>query len=263
MNQRIAIVSDLDGCLLNKEDYSFAPAVPLLQAIRDLNLPVILASSKTVSEMRLLAEEMELADAPIICENGGAVYWSREDSTPGQILGASRKQILENLQKLKGEFHFESFEDLGLSGVIASTDLPEGRARLAMQRASTEPLLWRDSDVKLDFFARQLADEGLTFTRGGRFWHVAGQTSKGNAMQYVMSYLQTKNPGNWTSIAIGDSPIDQSMLDIADYPIGIPSPNGVVHVEVKAHNGLVADSAGAQGWADSVTAVLQKLGANL
>lgn len=263
MNQRIAIISDLDGCLLNKEDYSFAPAVPLLQAIRRLELPVVLASSKTVSEMRLLAEEMELADAPIICENGGAVYWSREDSTPGQILGTAREQILESLQKLKGEFHFESFEDLGLPGVMACTDLPEGRARLAMQRASTEPLLWRDSEEKLDSFTRSLVAEGLTFTRGGRFWHVAGQTSKGKAMQLVMSCLQTENPGDWTSIAIGDSPIDQSMLDIADYPIGIPSPDGVVHVEVKVHNGLVADRAGAQGWADSVTAVLQKLGANL
>jgi mannosyl-3-phosphoglycerate phosphatase len=257
----IFIFSDLDGCLLNKHDYSFEAAIPVLSRIRDCQIPLILASSKTVVEMRALAADMQLNDAPLICENGGAIYWTNRDveDPASEVLGTDRTSILRTLRKLKPQFQFASFEDLQVEGVMQATDLPLDRAKAALQRRSTEPLLWKDAPDKIDRFRAELAEASLTLTKGGRFWHVAGRTTKGLAMQRVIERHNDNQEGEITTLAIGDSPIDQSMLDIADYPIAIPSPDGVVRVEAKAHNGTVASQAGATGWAEAVTRVLDKL----
>ena len=257
----IFIFSDLDGCLLNKHDYSFEAARPVLSRVRDANIPLILASSKTVVEMRTLAAEMRLSDAPLICENGGAIYWTNRDvaDADSEVLGTDRTSILQVLRELKANFRFSSFEDLQVEGVMRATDLPLEKARAALQRRSTEPLLWEDADEKIVRFRKALEEASLTLTKGGRFWHVAGHTTKGLAMQRVAKQLSNDFAGEISTLAIGDSPIDQSMLDVADYPIAIPSPDGVVRVETKGHNGIVATQAGATGWAEAVTRVLDEL----
>lgn len=254
----IAIFSDLDGCLLNKSDYSFQAAVHVLSRVRNLGIPLILASSKTEAEMRGIADAMGLEDAPLICENGGVVFKSRKsaDSNSKVVLGSERTTILDTLRQLKPNFRFESFNDLGVEGVALHTDLSRENAERAMQRACTEPLLWHDEAVRIEEFRVSLSASGLSLTRGGRFWHVAGQTNKGQAMRYVWEHWLDPES---TSIAIGDSPIDQSMLDIADYPIAIPAPDGVVHVRVEGKNSRVATTPGAAGWADTVSHVLDAL----
>ena len=60
--------------------------------------------------------------------------------------------------------------------------------------------------------------------------------------------------------AIGDSPIDQSMLDIADVPIGIPASAGL-GVNVDPKQGLVASQPGAAGWAEVITQLLSRFDA--
>ena len=261
---KVLVFSDLDGCLLNKADYRFDDAKPTLARIAEAKILLILASSKTEPEMRRIATEMQLADAPLICENGGAVFWSNQ-TTDGAasplVLGTPRSEILEVLAKLKQEFHFQSFEDLGVEGVAKSTNLPPDRAALALERSSTEPLTWLDDTDRIPSFRVQLETHGLTLTRGGRFWHVAGKTSKGVGMQQVCKRFDEQLDGSerHQTLAIGDSPIDQSMLDLADFPIGIPSPDGVVHVQANAQNGVIASKPGAAGWAESVSQVLDLL----
>lgn len=263
MKSQVVIFSDLDGCLLNKSDYRFEAALPTLSRIRKWNIPLVLASSKTETEMRGLAHEMQLADAPLICENGGVLFWSRDTARCGPensvVLGAKREHILTVLKELKADFDFESFEDMQVDGVSRATDLPLERAAAALQRSSTEPLLWRDAEERLRDFQKALAEVSLTLTRGGRFWHVAGPTDKGRAMQYVLDHWPVLIPGPVVSLAIGDSPIDQGMLDIADYPIAIPAPDGVVHVRVSGQNSRISKTAGAAGWADTVSEVLDAL----
>ncbi len=259
--RNIVIFSDLDGCLLDKATYSFAAAIPTLTRIRELEIPLILASSKTEPEMKRLAEEMQLEDAPLICENGGVIFWSRkvDDTANKLVLGVERTSILQVLQRLKSRFHFSSFEDMQVEGVMAATELPRDRAEAALQRSCTEPLIWEDEAGKLADFEAGLVSVGLSLTRGGRFWHVAGQTNKGTALQAILERLAVDGQSNCTSVAIGDSPIDQSMLDVADYPIAIPAPDGRVQVKVIGENSRVARAPGPEGWAQTVSSVLNEL----
>ncbi|GAB5406515.1 MAG: mannosyl-3-phosphoglycerate phosphatase-related protein [Aureliella sp.] len=255
MPQKLAVFSDLDGCLLDKATYSFAPALPTIERLKQLGIPLILASSKTEAEMIPLASAMELDEAPLICENGGCVRWSNQGGQAERIvLGEPRVRILDVLKGLKNEFKFRSFVDLGVGGVAECTQLPVEKAELAVQRESTEPLLWDDEQSRLSGFQAAIEAAGLSLTRGGRFWHIAGATTKGKGMQAVLdrSYPATD------SVAIGDSPIDQSLLDIAEHPIGIPQPDGQVLVTVHS-GGRIASQPGPAGWAAEVGAVLDAL----
>jgi mannosyl-3-phosphoglycerate phosphatase len=260
----LIIFTDLDGCLLNKHDYDWSAAATTLEKLRQLRVPVVMNSSKTVPEMCQLAEELGLADAPFVSENGSVIRWGpdREGATGKiQIIGAARDRILDALKELKQRYRFRSFADLGVVGVIAETQLSSERAEMALDRRGTEPLLWDDTEAKRLQFERELQSHSLTMTRGGRFWHVAGSTSKGEAMGVVADRLRAT--GNQTRkpiilAAIGDSPIDQSMLDRADVPIGIPTSSGL-GVEIDPEHGIVATEHGAAGWAESVSRLLSRI----
>ncbi|MEO2019685.1 MAG: HAD-IIB family hydrolase [Fuerstiella sp.] len=266
---QLVVFTDLDGCLLNKADYDWSVAEPMLRRLEHLGVPVVLSSSKTVAEMSELRHELCVPEAPFISENGGVVHWpdswlphDEASTEPAENVAAatSRSMILKVLAQLKKQFQFRSFVDLGVEGVMANTDLPRDKAELACQRHSTEPLLWDDTDENVDVFRTKLTEQNLTLTKGGRFWHVAGHATKGRAMRQVADRYRETTPRGITTAAIGDSPIDQSMLDIADYPIGIPAVDGRLNVEVAAQRGIVASRDGAAGWAESVGQLLDQLG---
>lgn len=255
---KVVLFTDLDGCLLNKADYNYKPTLPVLARCVQMQIPVVFASSKTGSEMQHLAQEIGIERAPLICENGGLILW-RDNEDRREVTGAPREEILAVLRDLKDEFSFRSFADLGLAGVMETTSLPENKARLALDRHSTEPLLWDDASDKLESFTERMTAEGLSFTRGGRFWHVAGQATKGGAMSKVAAAMGQGSTVQ--TIAVGDSPIDQSMLSIADYPVGIPAPDGSHNVTIDPHKGRFASVDGAAGWAEAIGGLLDQLSA--
>src|SRR4030042_5645191 len=70
---KVIIFTDLDGTLLDRDTYSFAPAQPALDMIRKKGIPLVFSSSKTRAEMELYRERAG-NDHPFIAENGGAVF---------------------------------------------------------------------------------------------------------------------------------------------------------------------------------------------
>ncbi|TWT55064.1 putative mannosyl-3-phosphoglycerate phosphatase [Rubripirellula amarantea] len=273
----LIIFTDLDGCLLNKHDYDWSAAAATLSRLRELSVPVIMNSSKTVPEMTQLATELNLNEQTFISENGSVIRWgidSGESSGTSEVIGVPRDQILTVLRQLKPNFSFRSFVDLGLDGVIAETQLPRDQASMALQRQGTEPLLWDDTEERRLDFEAAIQDHHLTLTRGGRFWHVAGHASKGKAMQRVAQQWAVQNipaldiassgdgqnNAQTVTAAIGDSPIDQSMLDVADVPIGIPTKAGL-GVNIDLNRGIVATKQGAEGWSQAVSELLLRLDA--
>ncbi len=256
----LLLFTDVDGCLVNKHDYSYVDALPALERLRGQRVPVVLCSSKTAAELSVLADELRLQETPLICENGTRILWrgkmfGGERST---VCGVPRGEVLNVLQELKSRFQFRSFADLGLDGVMQTTDLPREAAARAMDREGTEPLLWDEDEAQIDSFRQALEEHGLTLTRGGRFWHVAGTATKGDALCEVAERWREAAGDSGQTIAVGDSPIDQSMLDRADWPIGIPAPDGS-HAVVLPIQGTWATLPGAAGWAESIGQVLDRI----
>ena len=119
------IFTDLDGTLLDRETYSFEPAEPALDLIRQKDIPLVLSSSKTRAEIELYRRKLE-NDHPFISENGGAVFipkdyfsfqfpYDRElDGYFVLELGTFYLQIIEVLESIKKEtgIPIKGFSDL-------------------------------------------------------------------------------------------------------------------------------------------------------
>ena len=69
------IFTDLDGTLLDRAGYSYAPAVPALERLRRNKIPLVFCSAKTRAEQEVYRKEIEIYD-PFIVENGGAHFYS-------------------------------------------------------------------------------------------------------------------------------------------------------------------------------------------
>jgi hypothetical protein len=68
----LLMFSDMDGSLLDHHSYSFAAALPMITALEQLDIPLILASSKTRAEILDLRTALGNRH-PFIVENGAAI----------------------------------------------------------------------------------------------------------------------------------------------------------------------------------------------
>ncbi len=132
-------------------------------------------------------------------------------------------------------------------------------AELAKQREYDEPLdiLSESSSVISSFFDR-VEQEGLTWTRGGRFYHFRGRHNKGQAAMALLDLYRKWHPGI-ISVGLGDGINNISLLDAVDVPIVIPNPSNRVPMPVLLDTGGgVAEQPGPRGWNRAVLRVLDE-----
>ncbi len=258
------VCTDLDASLLDAS-YQWREALPALAAISALGIPLILNSSKTLAEMRSFAAELDPL-APLIAENGTVLAYPESTNLAGmegvsaggyqvESCGMQRADLLQISNRLRTEngYAFQGFAEMPAERLVALLGLSMEQAQAALERHSSEPILWEDSPEALEDFAEALAREGIALVRGGHFQHLmpAGQ-SKGSALARVLERYQARNPElEWKTLAIGDSPNDSSMLETADEALVIPNPKrGTLQLERPDYK--VADAPGPEGWGRSV-----------
>ncbi len=232
---KTVVFSDLDGTLLDAEDYSFEPARPTLALLRERGIPLVLATSKTAVELEPLCLALE-CDGPFIAENGGFLHvpagsLGEDEPAADYTLGVPYSSIVANLAGLRRRFgfRFRGFADMDVAEVMALTGLDKEAASRARQREATEPLVWDDHAKALDEFRRELAARHLKLLRGGRFWHVQGEHDKADGVRFLVdAWTRTAGGRRPLVIAAGDSPNDLAMLNAADLAIVVPSREGSV-----------------------------------
>lgn len=234
---RWIVSTDLDGTLLDHHSYDWRPAQPALEKLKMLGVPIIINTSKTFEEVLQLQSEMNLEE-PFIVENGSAVYLPVErfhSQPPSTTLtgthwqftaGCERDDIVRVLRELRDQhqWSFRGFADMTVADVQTLTGLPEDGAEQAKNRRFSEPLVWEDSDNHYINFVKTVTDAGFKVIRGGRFVHILGQTDKGQAISWFRRYYEQLTQTSTELIALGDSPNDIDMLQIADYAVAVKSP---------------------------------------
>ena len=265
---RVIIFTDLDGSLLNHEDYSFAEATPSLHRIKQSGIPLIMTTSKTRREVELLQQEMGMRE-PVIVENGGGIFFphgyrnlmivtkeQRDDYTVIGI-GTTYSRVRDFLEKISVRFEIRGFGDMGPAEIAGLTGLPIERAALAKEREYTEPFsMERPDDIGL--LSDLAAEEGLKVTRGGRFHHLMGmEQDKGKAVRIVCDIFRRNSGTELTTIGLGDSENDLPMLERVDIPVLIPRP-GKGYLDIRLPGMIRAKEAGARGWNDVVQRLLNE-----
>ncbi|MEM6757852.1 MAG: HAD-IIB family hydrolase [Pseudomonadota bacterium] len=213
------VFSDLDGTLLDHHDYSFDAARPALAALRAAGVPVVLATSKTGAEVRVVQADLDLTDCPAIVENGAGVIWPDADRTDDD---SAYRDIRRALAALDPDLRarFRGFGDLGAEAVAQVTGLAPDAARAACARQFSEPGLWDGTAEARDDFCAVLAENGIHARQGGRFLTLLHGRTKADAMAEVVQKLRAGR-----SVALGDAPNDVEMLESADIGIIIRNDN--------------------------------------
>lgn len=265
---RLILFSDLDGTLLDHDNYDWRAAQPALAKLRSSGIPLILNSSKTLPEIRALREDIGNTD-PFIVENGAAVVMPPHIFGNSQEkvvnFGATRAQVLAVLEKLRAKgARFRGFEDMSVEELASEAGMDAAAAALAKQRVGTEPLLWQGTDEERAKFEAALAREGLRLVAGGRFLHAMGVFDKADGARFLLSKYQEQyqehGDGPLIAIALGDSPNDQQMLEAADIPVVIRGVNSEQVQLPSAKHAMRSLKPGPEGWNECVLNLLFEYG---
>ena len=267
------VFTDLDGSLLDHHNYSYRDALPQLDALERLGIPVIPATSKTRSEIGQLREELGNRH-PFITENGAAVlvpvgyfaeqpagtlerdgFWIMEFSPP-------RSHWLDLLGEINSSFpgEFDYFYQAGTAGISRMTGLPADKAEQANQREYSEPVLWLGSEQRKLEFTAALRARGASVQQGGRFLAVAGDCDKGRALAWLRgAYLQATPGRPCHELAVGDSGNDCAMLEVAETALLVRSPAHDFPALKRTDGVIYSREFGPAGWAEGVSHWLLQL----
>jgi mannosyl-3-phosphoglycerate phosphatase len=229
MGPRYLVFTDLDGSLLDHYTYSYQLAAPAWQALRERQVPVVICTSKTRAEVEAIRAELDNRD-PFIVENGAAAevppgYFPFETGT--LRWGTPYAEVVQALQRAAAgaDCPVRGFHQMSEAEVAERCGLGREAAALARQREYDEPFeILTDDPARIDRFLRSLEAEGLTWTRGGRFYHARGKHNKGQAAQALAALYRRLHP-EITTVGLGDGPNDVSLLAAVDIPITVRGPH--------------------------------------
>lgn len=265
--RRLVVFTDLDGTLLNHDDYDFRPALPAIERLQAAAVPLVIVSSKTRPEIERLQAQLGIAD-PFAPENGAAIVWpasglrfSGEGRSDAEVVrfGPSYADLRQALARARASagLSAQGFGDVDAVTVAAWTGLSEADAALAKQRIGTEPVWVGQDPAARATLGAALRAAGIMTTEGGRFVHAIGPFDKGKALTAIAARYQRAWPqAELVTAALGDSPNDRPMLEAADHPVIVPRAHGVPLTV--AHDGAwTASAAGARGFAQGIEHILR------
>ncbi len=270
---RIIIFSDLDGTLLDARDYTFGPALPALERVRALGIPLIFCTSKTGAEIELWQRRLEIHD-PYILESGGGIFIpdshfpadevsaerpdvTRVDGGKLLILGTPYATLRRALCELRNEgFEVRGLGDMGAVEVAEVTGLTLEQARLAKQRHFDEPFLFSgDGDpARLEGLRESIRRKGFRWSMG-RLHHITGDNDKGKAVE-ILARLYRRRYGSIFTVGLGDTPLDFPMLSNVDHPVLVQNPEGGYAPGADVPGLYRVDRVGPEGWNKAVLELL-------
>lgn len=252
----LLVFTDLDGTLLSHENYHWDTARPALKRLADIGAGVVMASSKTASELCALRKDMGLQQWPAILENGAGLL---DTFAEAPIDRSGYAQLRAELVKVSAPLRtrFLGFGDMDEAQVSQATGLSHSGACLAKQRAFSEPGIWSGTSQEKMNFLTELAALGISARDGGRFLTLSFGATKADQMARV---IQDYAPCH--TIALGDAPNDIEMLEAADFGIIIANPHRTPLPELKGEQSgriMRTTLAGPDGWNAAILTQLTRL----
>ncbi|MDP2683356.1 MAG: HAD-IIB family hydrolase [Deltaproteobacteria bacterium] len=277
---KIIMFTDLDGTLLHPKTYFFDAAMPALKLIKEKDIPLILCSSKTRTEIEVYRKKLD-NQHPFISENGGGIFipegyfgFNPPKAEEGDLrdgcrmitLGKSYSEIRKAFITIRERLGIKAkgFGDMSVKEIAALAGLTLTEAELAKQREFDEPFLFEDlspqvlsgeGEMRIKEFLKAIEDACLHWTQG-RFYHILGDNDKGKAVRVLKGFYE-KAYGRIKTIGLGDRFNDLPLLKQVDYPVLVQDEDGSYDARVNMPNLIRADGIGPEGWNKEVIKVIE------
>lgn len=260
------IFTDLDGTLLNPKTYSFEEAAPALALIIERDIPLILCSSKTRTEMEVYRKRLRNKH-PFIVENGAALYLPQgyfpfpTGSVGGRDyivseFGIPYREIRRNFVSLRERLgvSVKGFGDMSVEEIAKVTGLSSDEAALARDREYGEPFIFEQRPD--DRFLSAIEERGLRWTQG-KLYYIMGNYDKGKAIRRLKSWYQSEY-GKLMTIGLGDGLNDLPLLSEVDRPVLIPKEDGSYDPRIELPGLMKAEGIGPAGWNRAILELLKE-----
>jgi len=262
MSAAYLISSDLDGTLIDHHSYSYEAALPAVRRCQSLGIAIILNTSKTFDEVVALQKALKI-EAPLIVENGSALFLSHTNNAVPhkEVFGVPRAEVLDFIKHVRKHhaWQFEGFNDWTLAEIANQTGLSLDEASKANSKQFSEPFIWRDTEAALLKFTGLAMQRGLKILRGGRFYHLQGDTDKAKPLAWLQQNYSVVFPELKTQptlIALGDNHNDIAMLNAADIAVCLRSPVAD-YPSLAGHNRIIKTTGmGPEGWNQAINSIL-------
>ena len=271
--KRYLIFTDLDGTLLDHENYSFGVNKKTISTIINNKNEIIFNTSKTFSECKKLLKELKLLNMPFSTENGAVIYFPKirfnkikNSSSFGRywsvrIAKLSSKNWYQFLKLKQKKYNFFIAQDLSPKILKKYTNL--NNTNMMLDREASQIILWEDNLTKLKLFKKDLKSEkDGVLIKGSRFMQISSICNKRIAKKLIShAYdIQFRDKYSINTIALGDSKNDIDMLNSCKYSCLIKNSTGT-HVKLRSNKKNVFKSSklAPDGWGE----VLYKLNKTL
>ena len=262
-NSSIWVVSDVDGTLMD-HSYDLTPAKETIKLLQELFIPVILCTSKTAAEVKVIRKQLNLTD-PYIVENGAAIYGESLNKVNGKIILGERYEILEDILKnISKEINYDlqALNDLSDQKATELTGLRGHSLELMRDRHWSMPFL-NPPDSKEEQLNTCCKKYKVEVFRGNRMSHLLSiNSNKGKAINELKKYA---NKQDIKIIGLGDSENDLPLLLNSDFKIIIPSPSGPnmkLLNKLSEYNYTLASEPNGYGWKKEVNKLINKMVVN-
>jgi mannosyl-3-phosphoglycerate phosphatase len=274
MNSPYIVFTDLDGTLLDYHTYSYQAALPALNYLKRMGIPLILVSSKTRRELIHFQNELELSDLPFVVENGSAIYTRTDyflsldgNDVSGDYsrykLGMTYNEIEQILVKISEKYSYtiRGFHNTTQDEIGKLTSLSENELQRAMNRDFSIPLFYDPAAENI--LKKEIDKYNMQILYGGRFMHLLGRVDKGKAVEIIMQgYRKRLDRDNLYSVALGDSLNDFAMLKAVDFPILVKRHDGSYERRQTIKDIAYSPGIGPTGWNLSLLSLLKTGGVN-
>lgn len=254
------VFTDLDGTLLNHDDYDFADALQAIDYLNSRHIPIIISTSKTFSEVIKLQKKLNIRH-PFVVENGAGIFIPSDCILADSMIykdewikvshAHSYIELRLFFTKMKRNYPIRGFGDMSVEEVSSLTCLEMTAAEDAMKRDFTEPFLLEDSSL----FAALKSEanfEGFDIVEGGRFYHLISMNQdKASAMLQLTHLYDEFHNILHKKIALGDSANDFTMIQQADIGVLIPKDNGT-YASIGTKDIKKAKHSGPKGWNEAI-----------
>ncbi len=260
-NSSFWVVSDVDGTLMD-HSYDLTPAKETIKTLQKLSIPVILCTSKTASEVKVIRKELNLTD-PFIVENGAAIYGDSLESVNGEIILGKKYEFLEDILNLISkeiDYKLIPLNNLTDQEATQLTGLKGNSLNLMRDRHWSMPFLNPPSflEEKIKTCCKNLK---VNIFKGNRMSHLLSiDSNKGKAINALKKY---SNNQDIKIIGLGDSPNDLPLLLNSNIRIVIPGkvgPNLNLLDQLKDLEYTLASEPNGYGWKNEINKLINKLG---